>query len=85
MACVSFTCGRVSCSQVPQLLPSQPLQRFFVDFPGLTGFIGRIMLSYFDNTTSLTQFGTDKRKRQTNADGKTVADNDKKRKRECTM
>ena len=56
MICVNFTflvC--LISSQVPQELSSQPLQRFFADFPGLTGFIGRIMLSYFDNTITLNQ------------------------------
>ena len=39
--------------QVPQILPSQPLQQFFVNYPGLTPFIGRCMVPYFNNTTSL--------------------------------
>lgn len=54
--------GWTAVTDVPHVLPSQPLQRFFVDFPGLTGFIGRIMMSYFDNTTTLEQ--TVKRTRQ---------------------
>ena len=42
-------------SQVPQVQPTQPLQQFFVEYPGLTGFIGRCVLSYYSNhnTTSL--------------------------------
>ena len=66
-------------SQVPHVLPSQPLQRFFVDFPGLTGFIGRIVLSYFDNTTTLNQ-GV-KRKRHINEHGNQAARREAWRKR----
>ena len=80
--CVSFTFGRVCSSQVPHVQPSQPLQRFFLGYPGLTGCIGRIMLSYFDNTTTLEQ--TVKRKRKTNENEESVGDNNQKRKREST-
>ena len=33
MICVGFTFGRVSTCQVPEVLPSQPLQRFLRSFP----------------------------------------------------
>ena len=81
--CVSFTFGHVSSSQVPHVQPSQPLQRFFLDYPGLTGFIGRIMLSYFDSTTTLEQ--ESKRKRQTNVDRESITASSQKYKRESAM
>merc|ERR1712224_222809 len=58
--------GWTAVPDVPHVLPSQPFQRFFMKFPGLTGFIGRIMLSYFDNTTTLEQVS--KRQRQSSED-----------------
>ena len=68
---------------MPQLPPARPLQRFFVDFPGLTAFIGRIVLTYFDNTVGLDP--TVKRNRQTNERDELIMENEQKRKRESDV
>ena len=60
-------------------MPARPLQRFLTDYPGLTGFIGRIILSYYDNTTSMEQ--TVKRNREVSAaDGELNTENKRTRK-----
>ena len=59
-------------------MPAQPLQRFVKDFPGLTGFVGRVVLSYFDNTMSLQQ--PVKRDREVSADGESSPVNKRTRK-----
>ena len=48
-----FCVVTLSPSQVPLLLPAYPLQQFFLDYPGLTPYIGRCMIPYFNNTASL--------------------------------
>ena len=75
--------GRVSLCQVRHVVSSQPLQRFLLKFPGLTRSIGRILLSYFDNTTTLEQVV--KRKRQSGEDEESISECDKKRHREDTV
>ena len=52
-------------------------------FPGLTGFIGRIMLSYFDNTTALNQVV--KWQRQSSEDEESITESNQKRQREDTV
>jgi len=49
--------GWTAVENVPQVQPAQPLQQFFVEYPGLTPFIGRCMLSYYNNhnTTPLEE------------------------------
>ena len=78
-----LTFGRVSSCQVRDEASSQPLKQFLLKFPGLTRFIGRILLSYFDNTTPLEQVA--KRKRKSDADEESISECDRKRQREDTV
>merc|ERR1712025_464625 len=50
---LSASSGLTTVADVPQLAPSKPLQQFLKEFPGLSAFIIRIVLSYFNNSTGL--------------------------------
>ena len=45
--------GYVQVLEVPQVASAQPLQQFLKNRPGLTVYVGNILLRYYSNTESL--------------------------------
>lgn len=54
---IAASSGITSVADVSRVAPARPLQHFLANFPGLTGFIGRVILCYFNNTVDLEEGG----------------------------